>query len=597
MTVDVSRAACGVREGFPARPAHSRGNRNRQSIIHHGRSPTYHAEMTQPAQDHTEVEWQFSALDVRPVLRWLESASLPGYTIRAAGTKTLDDTYYDTSDWRLHRAGYTARIRAKANGDELTIKSMAEAKDGIRSRRELTEFLEPGAAEVPADAPGPGGATLRLIAGRHALEPLFTLNQVRRAFDFADAAGPLGEIAVDETAIPLGAEDAPVRLSRVEVEVEGPDALARATRFVDILIGACGLQPAGTSKFEAALLALGLRPSTPPDLGPTDVTDAMTAGDVAFAVMRRHFAVCLANEAGTRLGEDIEALHDMRVATRRLRAAMQAFRPFLPARIERFRSELGWVAGVLGEVRDLDVQLETMDDWRAGFDPVGAHALDAIEDLLVRRREAPRKRMLAALDSRRFERLVARFTAVLQHGEPRTLLAGRQPILAVAPDLLERRYRRVRKHGDAITPASPPAAYHLLRIDAKKLRYALEFVGPIYGKPAVEFSQRVTALQDVLGLHQDADVAVDALAALAASNAKRLSHETLMAMGAVSERYRVRAAALRRQFPAAYRPLGGREWKRLRRVLEARRLPPLAPPVRRGIAHRLAPQRAPGEPT
>lgn len=553
--------------------------------------------MTQPAQDHTEVEWQFSALDVRPVLRWLESATLPGYTIRAAGTKTLDDTYYDTAGWRLHRAGYTARIRAKANGDEVTIKSMAEAKDGVRSRREITELLERGGEGGPATAPGQCGAFLRLIAGRHALEPLFTLNQVRRAFDLRDAAGPLGEIAVDETAIPLGGEDTPVKLSRVEVEVEGPDALARATRFVDVLVAACGLQPAGTSKFEAALVALGLRPAAAPDLGPVEVAGAMTAGDVAFAVMRRHFAVLLANEAGTRLGEDIEALHDMRVATRRLRAAMQTFRPFLPARIERFRAEFGWVARALGEVRDLDVQIENLDAWRAGFEPARVHTLDAIESLLAARREAARRRMLAALDSRRYEQLVERFTVALQRGEPRTLLAGRQPILAVAPDLLGRRYRRVRRRGDAITVASPPGDYHLLRIDAKKLRYALEFVGPIYGRPAVEFSQRVTALQDVLGLHQDADVAVDALAAMAASNARRLSAETLMSMGAISERYRARAVELRARFPAVYRPLGGREWKRLRRVIEARRVPLLAPPARRGIAHRLAPQREPGAPT
>ena len=92
--------------------------------------------------------------------------------------------------------------------------------------------------------------------------------------------------------------------------------------------------------------------------------------------------------------------------------------------------------------------------------------------------------------------------------------------------MVERRYKRVRKQGDLIKANSPPDAYHLLRIDAKKLRYALEFVGTgIYGKPAAEFSSRVTALQDVLGLHQDAYVAIDMLQEIADSSGRRLGRE------------------------------------------------------------------------
>ncbi|MGE5597729.1 MAG: CHAD domain-containing protein [Hyphomicrobiales bacterium] len=520
------------------------------------------------AQDHTEVEWQFAALDVRPVLRWLEGARVPGYEIAASGTKELHDTYFDTPDWRVYRARFTARVRRKPAGAELTLKSMAEAKDGVRSRREITDTLPEAENPNPLDATGPGGDALRLLAGRQPLRPLFTLDQVRRAFVLRDGEGELAEVAVDDTAIPVGLEDVPVRLARVEVELTD-GTLERAQRFVDVLVAACGLQPATTSKFEAALVATGLRPMAGPPLGPTAVAPAMTTGEVAFAVLRKHFAAFLANEAGSRLGEDIEALHDMRVGARRLRAAMQTFRPYLPARIERYRFELGWVAGALGDVRDLDVQLERLEEWRAaGDDP---QALDAIERLLRERRERARRRMLAVLNSRRYERLVERFAAVLQRGAPRSFAAGREPILVAAPGLLQRRYRRVRKRGDAIGRSAPADAYHQLRIDCKKLRYALEFVGPVYGKPALEFSARVTALQDLLGLHQDAYVAVDALWALARDNAKHLRPETLLAMGAISERYRQHAARLRREFPAVYGPLRGREWQRLRRLLDGER--------------------------
>jgi CHAD domain-containing protein len=256
---------------------------------------------------------------------------------------------------------------------------------------------------------------------------------------------------------------------------------------------------------------------------------------------------------------------------------MAAFRPFLSPGIQRIREELGWVAAALGEVRDLDVQLERMAEWREGFSPEEAHALDAIEALLQAKRNVARRRMLVVLNSRRYDRLVERFGTNLSRGPAKSFAPGRIPVLAVAPDLLEKRYRRVRKLGDPITPVSPATDYHVLRIDSKKLRYALEFVGPIYGKPAIEFSERVTALQDVLGRHQDAEIAIDMLRDMAATRGRRLGAATVLAMGAISERYRKHAAELRGQFPAVYKPLGGREWRRLRALIETKRPRPGAP--------------------
>ena len=262
----------------------------------------------------------------------------------------------------------------------------------------------------------------------------------------------------------------------------------------------------------------------------------------------------------------------MRVATRRLRAAMAAFRPFLTPRIQRFRDQFGWVAAALGEVRDLDVQLERMHEWRSIFGPERAAALEAVEDILASRRRTARKRMLAVLDSRRYERLCASFATALRTGPPRSFAPGRAPILAVAPDMVERRYGRVRKQGDAIKKDSIPDTYHALRIETKKLRYALEFVGNgIYGKPALEFSTRVTAMQDVLGLHQDAYVAMDMLQEVADSSGRRLGPATLMAMGSISERYRQDAEELRARFPEVWKPIAGEDWRRLMKLMESRR--------------------------
>ena len=530
--------------------------------------------MTTPeATDQLEVEWQYSVANTDAVARWLQSAAVPGYTVTPGKTKDLDDTYLDTPDWRIHRARFTCRVRDKGESSELTIKGMAEAVGSMRSRREMNEPLAAGAP--PLAAPGICGELLRLLAGKRELAPIFSLKTHRRTFMLADALGPLGEIAVDDTTIPVG-EAEPVHLSRVEVEVDAAN-VDRSRRFVDLLVATAGLSPAGTSKFEAALQATNQQPSNPAsNLGSTGVDASQTVGEVAYAVMRKQFAAFVTNEGGTRIGEDIEGLHDMRVATRRLRAAMSAFGPFLPPRIEAFRSQFGWIATSLGEVRDLDVQIERMAEWRSEVSPAQAAALDGVERLLRGRRQLARRRMLFAMNSRRYDLLVERFGAFLRRGPLRTHTPGRVPVLAVAPDLVERRHRKVCKMGDRIRRSSPPEDYHLLRIDAKKLRYALEFVGGIYGKQAVEFSQRVTALQDVLGLHQDADVAIDMLNDMAGASGRKLGPASLLAMGAISERYRLHAAELRTQFPKVYKPLSGAEWGKLQRLMENRR-PPVPP--------------------
>ncbi|MEX1104226.1 MAG: CHAD domain-containing protein, partial [Dehalococcoidia bacterium] len=514
--------------------------------------------MASPAS-HTESEWQFAALDVTLLARWLESANIPGYTVVEAGMKEVTDTYFDTDDWRLQRAGLTCRVREKVDGAELTIKTMADAPGGLRQRQERNEPISGNGVEAIFEAQGEVSRAVKLVVGRKPLGPLFTLKQRRRLFRLHDTAGDLGEISLDETTIPLEVEAAPVKLTRVEVEVTDVE---RAQRFVDVLVAATGLTPAATGKFQSALIATGMRVVRPQEeLGPTAIDERMSVGEVAFAVLRKHFGAFLANEGGTRLGEDIEALHDMRVAARRMRAAMSLFRAYLPVRMESLRLELGWVAAALGEVRDLDVQLERMEEWRAGFDEERAHALDAVEAILHVRRQHARARMLNVLNSRRYESFTRRFAARLGRGPARSFAPGRVSILAVAPDLIEKRYRRVRKQARAIGRETAPEAYHQLRIDGKKLRYALEFVGPIYGRPALDFARGVTALQDVLGLHQDAYVAIDLLEELARTQSRRLSAATMMTMGAISERYRQDAVALRKRFPKVWKQLARAEWK------------------------------------
>src|SRR6185436_7459859 len=172
---------------------------------------------------------------------------------------------------------------------------------------------------------------------------------------------PPGEIALDETAIRPETGAAATRLHRVEVEA--PEAsLAALKPFVDEMRAACRLQPVELTKYEVGLLSAGLE-TAPDTFGPTAFDAEATIGQVGLAVLRRHFSALLAKEPGTRLGDDVEELHDMRVASRRLRAALALFADSLPVASGELRAELGWVGRTIGGVRDLDVQLAQLESW------------------------------------------------------------------------------------------------------------------------------------------------------------------------------------------------------------------------------------------
>ena len=109
---------------------------------------------TTTPSDHLEVEWQFGVAVLDDAERWLQAANIPGFRVAPGKRKLLEDTYLDTIDWRVHRAGFTCRVREKGDGAELTLKSMAEAQDSMRSRREVNEPIAAANLESAAAAHG-----------------------------------------------------------------------------------------------------------------------------------------------------------------------------------------------------------------------------------------------------------------------------------------------------------------------------------------------------------------------------------------------------------------------------------------------------------
>jgi CHAD domain-containing protein len=528
-----------------------------------------------------EIEWQFDALDVDLVLRRLAELQAEGtqngVSVGQAASVRQVDVYLDTADERLRRAGYSLRIRRlPRNRPEATLKSLGGGEKGLRNRLELTEPVDSSDPAALGAATGPVGPRVRSLAAGRRLQPLFEVHTRRHTFGITARDAAAGEIAVDETSIRRSGSRPIARLRRVEVEVP-ESALPAVEPFVERLRGACGLRPAELSKYEAGLVASGLQQAPgPEEFGSTEIGPASTIGETALAVLRRQFATMLEHEPGTRLGDDIEELHDMRVATRRLRAAIKLFADYLPVDAVRLGDELAWIGRAIGAVRDLDVQIVQIDEWAEALPEADRGQLDRLRVLLRDERSAERAEMLAALDSRRYETFVRRFGRVLRTGRG----SRTPPARAVAPELIERRYRKLRKAVRQIEASSPPPVYHGARIAGKKFRYALEFLADVYPRRTQSLVKSTVALQDVLGAIQDADVAVGRLRGLAADASAGLPPETVFAMGEVAERYRVEMRDLQTQVPSAWAKVRGKRWQSLRKTLTAAKPPPPAKPAR-----------------
>lgn len=529
----------------------------------------------------TEIEWQFDAVDLRPVERWLAASSSPavsngadgdaGYVIEALAPTQLVDAYLDTGDWRMSRSGFVLRIRRREGRAEVTIKDGGERRDGLRRRLEVTEPL-PAEGLGALGQEGPVGRRLTALAGTRPLGKVLEIRTSRHPFAVRIGNTEVAELALDETVIEVAAGSSPVRLRRVEVEVVDADAVGRVEPLVARLRAECGLQPAAVSKFEAGIRAAGIEIQGEPDVGPTELSRDPSVGELATVVLRRNLLAMLAHEAGTRLGDDPEELHDMRVATRRMRAALAVFADVLPPKAQHLRDELGWIAESLGAVRDLDVQLERVEQWMEEVPEDDRKALGDLGRLLDHQRQDARRRLLATLESTRYERAVADFSSLVRQEPSQLPAAAAAPAVVVVPELLRARHRAVAKAAKRVKHTGAPDDLHKLRIRGKRLRYALEFVAEIYGTHTKKYVRQLVRMQDTLGLIQDARVAAERLHTLVVERSGLLSHASVFVMGGVAERYRQESARLARDVPGRMKKVTGRRWRQLAAYLDRRRL-------------------------
>jgi CHAD domain-containing protein len=397
----------------------------------------------------------------------------------------LDATYYDTEELGLARNQITLRRRSGGHDAGWHLKRQAENEQVSGAR---TEARAPLTKNVPEEF----AAQLRTVSRGAPLEAVARIRTRRLERPLRDPSGTvLALLADDVVASESPGEPAVVQNWR-ELEVELVDGTPAVLDSVDEALRAAGARPAGAPSKLARALAYRLAAPQP----------SKTKEQTLIRYARQQRDAIVDNEAGARAG-DADAVHDMRVATRRLRSHLRTFRKlFDRSRTEPLRDELQWLGGVLGAVRDGDVMAERLGEAVAAEPPelvVGPVAEQLRHRLSVRTAEA-RKELIAALDSSRYAMLLDALDQLTAAAPSKPPGGGRLRRLA------RRAVRRADRRLDTAMDTEGDdrnVRLHDARKAYKRARYAAEAAG---GKPGRRLAKRFSVLQDVLGAHQDAIV-------------------------------------------------------------------------------------------
>jgi triphosphatase len=508
------------------------------------------------------------------------------YRVQPRDVVRLHSLYLDTGALTLAHHGIALRIRRQSGHWEATAKWTGDVRGDVHDRPELTVPL-PRAPRTPFTPPsGPLAIRLAaLIAGRP-LTPILISDITRRRLDILPAAGvaqaePIAELALDRVRL-RGPREAAAAARYDEVEIEQRRGTRRDVAGVARLLRQrFGLLPSPESKFARGLALVHGDTRFGPTV--TAVQPQDTLEDAARKVIGLHLRRLRDHDPGTRLGEDTEALHDMRVACRRLRAAVHALKEGIPQRLHRSLSdELEWLGQALGSVRDLDVQLALLARYDTAPPPDPGGGIAGLRAYMETDRARHRIEMLKALDSDRYYRLLVRLEDFARgRARPRHHNTEAQSVAAVGRKAIKKAFRRLLKRGRAIDAAPTDEDLHALRIRAKRLRYLLEFLRELIGKPGRRLIKDLVRLQDLLGSHHDGVVAAAFIRRYVEGPGAQASAEAFLALGAFMGEQRRLAEVARGDFQKAWARFARRRTlKGLEAVNKQKKTPnpPAAPP-------------------
>ncbi|MBG0826308.1 CYTH and CHAD domain-containing protein [Planomonospora sp. ID67723] len=478
-----------------------------------------------------EIEDKF---DVPADYELPDLSGLPGCDeIAGPRSHQLVAVYFDTPDLRLAARGITLRRRRGGTDPGWHLK-LPRAK-GVR--QEITHPLTRSVKIVPPEL-----ADLVLAFTRGApLTPVAELDTRRSVTVLRNGAGvALVEIADDRVKGTVPGQEPHVERWR-EVEAELVEGDGQLLAKVGKRLRKAGASPAGSASKLARLL------SAAREIPGVEVarTGKGSAGEVVIGYLSSQVAAVLSQDPRVRRAER-DAVHQMRVACRRMRSALKSFKTVVKD-TETLQDELRWLSGVLGEARDLEVIRERFSRTLDGLDgelitgPVrarlGSDLLDGEHEAYDRIRQAlGGERYFAVLDA--LDDLVA--TPVLTKAASRPA-ATLEAVAAKSWRRVVRAYHAVQEIAD---PGERRTAMHEVRKSAKRARYTAEVLG------MSKLAKRAEAVQEVLGVHQDGVVAQERLTAEAGR--ARLAGEDTFTYGVLTGIERARADRAYQEFPRVW---------------------------------------------
>jgi inorganic triphosphatase YgiF len=435
-------------------------------------------------------------------------AACPSLEARPARTSDYDSVYFDTRDGALRRAGLSLRVRRADGRYVQTVKRKRGAAAGLFVRQEWDKHV----AGLALDLAALGATPVRkLLADGIALAPASRSRFRRTAWLIAHRGAEI-EIVLDEGVVASGRAKAPLCEIELELKSGKPRALfALAEEIgaaVPLRLGVLSKADRGFALGDGTLGAAA-RAEPVAVAAPIDEGDAFRT--VAYSCLR-HYRL---NEIVLLRERDADALHQARIALRRLRSALSLFRPTVRGKdYHALRDELGWLSSQLGDARNLDVLI-------AG--DAGLEDDELLRSRLQKARSKAYDRVEAALESERVRALMLRLALWIEAGSWRFRERAGRDIAGLATHQLERQWRKVRRHAASLAEAGADDR-HRLRLDVKRLRYAAEFLAGLAAKkPAAARRDRFIAalkdLQERLGDLGDAETA-DAMTAKLAPGLK-----------------------------------------------------------------------------
>ncbi len=490
-----------------------------------------------------------------PVHQWLVARSGIDYL----GLRQIDDYYFDTKSYDLFRSGYVCCLRESGGQAALCIIPVSQFAVSRPERRHFSQII-PGAEifgrlHIAALAEGEVKSHLVSLFGNGILRQIFRVRIVRNSYSMTHSAAS-GGVSLDQVVIHRTASksDEAVRLRYSEmVLLSGAHHAAVPLESLHSeLLRQFPFQPANSNPFRRALQVDGTLEQHFIKTQLKPLGNLSSGHEIFRTHMLNQLKLIQFWEPTALEGSDIEGVHQMRVAIRRIRSALKTFSPLLmKADIRRWQDEFRWLGSRLGTVRDLDVFHEWLSEQQEQAREEDKDYFSVYKEDIDQLRLQTRMGLIGSLESDRYRLLLEHFKdwvmqeqcffvhAELTYSQPKTL----------ARKLLRDGVHRVTKKISRLKPESAVEKLHGFRIECKRLRYSVDLLGDASRRDYQPVLELCKNMQTTLGEHQDLCERVKRIAAYADSEtATDHGHDYIFFLGRLHSAQENLIADYHRQF-------------------------------------------------